>query len=160
MARYLWKPNTPINLDAQTVGETLESIRVTNGGMLEPQAVVEASRPPSAPLHEYFVWDDAVAAERYRKDQAGHLITCITVEVARGAGQEPATPRAFVSVVQGDSRHYTSMHVAMGNPDLRKQVVQTAMRELRAFRERYKAYVELSKVFEAIDRLGSQQEAA
>lgn len=92
MARYLWKPGTVgVSLDPQTVGETLEAVRV------EPEAVVEASRPVSAPLHPYFEWDDAKAAEKYRKDQAGHLIRCIAVEVSRGAGQEPTQARAFVS---------------------------------------------------------------
>lgn len=156
MARYLWKPGTKgISLDPQTVGETLEAVRMSNGGVLEPEAVVEASRPATAPLHPYFEWDDAKAAEKYRKDQAGHLIRCITVEIPTGAGREPMQTRAFVSVEDG-GRHYTSTVVAMGNPALRQQVVQAAMRELKVWRERYKDYQELARVFEAVDALGRQ----
>lgn len=134
------------------VGEALESLRLELGGALEPDAVVAASRSPDAPLHPYFVWDDAVAAGRYRKDQARHLIRCVTVEVPRGVGMEPVETRAFVSVVdEEEERGYTSILVAMADPELRRQVVQTAMRELRVWRERYKSYKELGDLFAAID---------
>src|SRR4029079_10228633 len=157
MARYLWKPGVVgISIDPQTVGETLEAVRITNGGTLEPEAVVEASRPSGAPLHPCFEWDDAVAAEKYRTQQARHLINHITVEVSRGAGREPMHARAFVSVVQDDERSYTSTLVAMADPALRRQLVQTAFRELKVWRERYKSYQELSRVFEAVDALDAQ----
>lgn len=40
----------------------------------------------------------------------------------------------------------------MANPDLRRQVVQAAMREAKLFKQRYAEYRELAEVFAAIDR--------
>jgi hypothetical protein len=59
--------------------------------------------------------------------------------------------RAFVNVNAGESREYTSISVAMKNPDLRQQVLNAAVEEMRAWRERYSELSELAEVLSAID---------
>jgi len=43
-------------------------------GILDPQKVVEAARNPLSPLHSEITWNDAEAADSWRRDQARHLI--------------------------------------------------------------------------------------
>jgi hypothetical protein len=46
-------------------------------GLLQPFDVVEAARDPGSPLHDSFEWNDSVAAERYRLEQARRLIRTV-----------------------------------------------------------------------------------
>jgi hypothetical protein len=74
------------------------------------------------------------------------------VEFERSAEEQPLETRAFVSVEDDTSRSYTSISVAMADPALRAQVVEMAKRELRAWRERYSRYEELSQYFAAMEQ--------
>ena len=53
----------------------------SSGGRLTPNGVVEAARDAASPLHYHFEWDDSVAAEQHRLDQARRLITSVYYEV-------------------------------------------------------------------------------
>lgn len=148
---YQWKDGTALSLDAQVAGEELERIRVHHNGRLEGKDVVEASRPNDAPLHSAFEWNDKVAAEAYRVDQARYMIRHIAVVMDKANG-DPAPVRAFVSVVRDTDRSYTSTAHALSDEDLRQQVLKQALNELEAWRNRYAELVELAQVFVAIDQ--------
>lgn len=135
--------------DPQAVGSELERIRVRHNGRLEPDWVVHAAKQSSNPLHDLFEWNDNVAAQAYRVDQARSVIRSIEVVVEQAQQSKPV--RAFVSVVRENDRSYTSVVDAMADPDLRKQVLRTALSELEAWRKRYAELVELAQVFAAID---------
>lgn len=49
---------------------------------LTPSAVVEAARDAASPLHPLFEWDDDLAAEAYRLDQARAVIRTVLVTVS------------------------------------------------------------------------------
>lgn len=147
---YQWKPEARVKLDPQVAGEELERIRTWGNGRLDPLNVVECSRDPGAPLHSHFEWDDGVAANEYRRDQAKYLIRMVTVVV--NPETEDAKPiRAFVSVVRDEDRSYTSVSHALSEAELRQQVLMQALRDLEAWRSRYAGLVELAQVFAAID---------
>lgn len=50
-------------------------------GRLTPAQVVEAARATSSALHDCFEWDDSVAAEQYRIDQAREIIRRVKIIV-------------------------------------------------------------------------------
>lgn len=56
-------------------------ISTENNGKITPFLVVESARDPESPIHDYFDWDDASAAEKYRIEQARGLIRQCRVEV-------------------------------------------------------------------------------
>lgn len=150
MPVYKWKEDFRFPTPAQLAGERLETIREKNGGKLTPKDVVEDSRPEDSPLHHCFEWDDEKAAESFRLNQARAIINHVVAVVQHD--EKEYNVRAFVSVTtKGSDRHYTSMGYAMSQEDLRKQVVQSAWRELEGWKNRYKEYEELSTVFNAID---------
>lgn len=146
---YKWKPGAPTVVEAQVAGEELERIRVFNNGRLDSKAVVDASRPKTAPLHPVFEWNDKKAAEKWRMDQASHMIRHIDVVV--GEADEKPPIRAFVSVVRDEDRSYTSVQHALSDAELRQQVVMQAWQELEAWRKRYAELVEFAKVFAVIE---------
>ena len=50
-------------------------------GRLLPADVVDDARDADSPLHSHFEWDDSIAAEHYRLDQARNLIRSIKIHV-------------------------------------------------------------------------------
>lgn len=146
---YQWKDGSMPKVDAQAAGQEMERLRTMRNGRLEAKDLVEQSRDPSAPLHPAFEWDNDAAAEAYRIDQARYLIRSIEVVVLPEPEAKPV--RAFVSVRRDDDRSYTSVAHAMSDPELRQQVLDNALRELEAWRNRYAELVELANVFAAID---------
>ena len=146
---YKWKSQARVSIDPQVAGEEMERIRVEQNGRLDAGDLVERSRKPDAPLHEAFEWNDTTAAHEYRVEQAKYLLRSIEVTVEPQKQKKPV--RAFVSVVRDKDRSYTSVSHALSDPELRRQVLMQALRELEAWRERHAELVELAGVFAAID---------
>lgn len=148
--KYAWKRNESLGIEAQLVGERLDAIRDDNAGLITPSAVVEDARPEGALLHPAFEWNDVAAAERWREEQARNLIRRIVV--VPDADSKAKTPiRAYVNVRTEDGQGYTSVHAAMLDEILRKQVLQRAMDELTAWQKRYEDLEDFAAVFNAIE---------
>lgn len=156
--------------DAQAVGERLEAIKAKSSN-LTPDMVVDDARAPRSPLHLFFEWDNTVAAEKYRMDQAGHLIRSVQVTfedvepqqerqvrlsaVAAAPATHPAAVRAFVSITRSDgARSYESTATAMNDPEMRRQVLARAHMEMASVGRKYRELNELADVFGALDRVG------
>ncbi len=146
---YQWKEGSRMAVAAQLVGSELERIRIKHNGRLEPEWVVHAAKGGANPLHGLFEWDNNVAAQHYRVGQARQVIRSIDVVIEEVEQAKPI--RAFVSVIRDRDRSYTSVAHAMSDPDLRRQVLLTALSELVAWRQRYAELVELANVFAAIE---------
>ena len=134
-------------VSAQPAGEELRRI-YADKGQLKPADVVDESRPESAPLHPCFEWRDEVAAEEYRKVQAGNLIRSITV-VHKTPTHEPVEVRAFVKPLET----YAPIEVVVNSEEQIAALLETALAELKAFEKKYATLSKLSSVFEEIKKL-------
>ena len=56
-------------------------------GALTPEIVVEEARAPDHPWHSEFEWNDGVASDRYRIDQARRLIARVRITVVQGTSR-------------------------------------------------------------------------
>lgn len=135
-----------------TAGLHIEKLRKKNKSRVTPTIVLDDARSKFSPLHKAFDWDDKTAAEAHRLEQAGNLIRDLIVVIRHDKKDEPRELRAFVSVEREGRRGYTSLDHAMGDADLRRQVVEQALHELEVWRRQYKEYSELADIFSAIDR--------
>lgn len=147
---YQWKAGHRFMVDAQVIGETVASLAEARGGSLAPGDLVEHARSPNSPAHKLFEWDDSVAAHQYRVATARMVIGALVVSVTMGPKKPAQELRAFVNVMKDDVRGYTSLRDAMDDPDLRTQVVQRALDELRQWKTKYAQYKELAAVHAAI----------
>lgn len=154
---YQFKAGAHISGDAQAVGERLDQIRDSANG-LTPEAVVADAASPGSVLHPHFEWDDSKAAERYRLDQAGHLIRSVTVVFEEPEpSAAPRTVRAFLPIETGaGERVYESSVRAMNDGEMRAQVLKRAHAELSAVSRKWRELQELAGVFEALDRVALQ----
>lgn len=149
--KYAWKVGAhAIIRDAQAVGERLERLRRDHGGVLTPEAVVIDAQSPRSVLHGAFEWDDAAAASAYRLVQARELIRAVVV--IQTVNDQKTPIRAFVVVSNEEHGHaYTSIKVALRDPQMRAEVLSRARSELTAWRERYRELEEFAELFDVID---------
>ena len=147
---YKWK-NFSYKTSASVAGEVCEELDRTIG--LTPANLVDASRPEEAPLHNEFEWDDHVAAEEFRRTQARLMISNLSIVIE----EHKAEPiRAFFSLQSGFRKNfgtYESTVAIMNDDQKREKLLDTAKRELEAFRKKYQILTELSDVFAAIDEI-------
>ena len=146
---YEWKTYA-YKTDANVAGKVCEELSSTVG--LTPKNLVDASRAEDAPLHKEFEWDDAVAAEGYRKQQAALIISNLAI-VIEERKEEPV--RAFFSLSGGFRKAgvFESTVEILSDKDKRKTLLDKACGEMKAFKAKYKMLKELEKVFEAMDEV-------
>ena len=151
MSVYKFKDEYRGNVPAQVAGETLAKIGQACGGHCKPSAVVDYARPQDSSIHSCFEWDDAVAAEHHRDQQARMLINCVYEVVVTSSGTlEPIASWANV-VVPEVGRCYVTPATVMSDDDLKAQVESDAIAALRAWRKRYESIKRLTRIFAAID---------
>ena len=128
MKKYGFKKGSRISgVDPDLVGKELERIRSENGGRLSAKAVVDGARSEDAPLHPYFEWDDAKAAEEHRLDQSRRLIR-VVVEVSE-KGEETSV-YVHVKPDEGREGYYQNLHVAVQNIDEYQKALQEATQRI------------------------------
>ena len=158
---YEWK--FPMPVDAQIAGEELARIEGEHSN-LTPELVLEESRNESAVLHPCFEWDDSIAAEKYRLDQAGYLLRNIVITVTKTADAKVDAPeevkvRAFVNVSEEKKGVYVPIKTALSQENYRKRVLENALAELLMFQNKYSIYVELAGVCKAIEEFAATLDA-
>lgn len=142
---YTWKLGAHISADANAAGAVCEKLAEEN--RLTARDLLDESRPEDAPLHKSFEWDDDVAAEKYREQQARHIINCLIVT------HEDAEPtRAFFNI-KVEEPNYEHIDTIMVSADKREDLFNIALRELIAFKRKYKSLSQLASVIKAIDEL-------
>lgn len=144
---YQWKDGARYSVSPQVAGNICKQLDERN--MLTASALVDVSRPEDAPLHPIFEWDDSLAAEKYREAQARAMIRSIVTIPAKS---ENKPVRAFFNI-QVEQPKYESLNIILEKPDKRALLLQSAYRELSAFKKKYSILKELTDVFSAIDHL-------
>ncbi len=148
--KYKSKWGLPGGITPQVAGEEIERIK-QKSGFITPVMLVAKAKAKSSRIHDCFTWDDTEAAKLHRINEAKFLLRMIQVEI--GSDEETVVTRAFVSVSEGDSTAYQTIQTVMGDDDLREQLLQQALKELRSFKQKYAQLKELAKVFAAIDKI-------
>lgn len=92
---YQWNEawgNSIVKVDIESVITELKPLQDGNGE-ITPAKVIEAAKDKKSVLHNYFIWDNKEAANRYRISQASELLRRIEVRVLKDG--EAKTMRAF-----------------------------------------------------------------
>jgi hypothetical protein len=152
------KGSTLTDEQARVYGQRIAEL--TGGDIKEAteSQIVADARKKSSPLHSYFEWNDEIAAEKYRLQQAAKLIRDIGMETKDPKSNEKVVIRAFARVklegdkaLKGGKHHVVTTNKALANKELREQVIGQALSYIKAWRNKYRLYTELSELFDAID---------
>ena len=153
-----WKTGSQFKVKPNVAYRAMEKVRKANGGNLVPELLVDASRPVSAPLHKEFEWDNKVAGEQFRREQARYIIRSIEVVRAEAPTVQSRAYEAIVIVkegIKGDKpeprRVYQTTEDILRDPVSRADLLTTALRDLASLRRKYAGLSELAMVFKAID---------
>lgn len=137
-------------------------------GKIAPPVVVKESEGKEAPLHGAFTWDDSLAAQIQRENEARSLMRRIVVVHRDAHGDATTAPvRGFVAVpVMQDNGNqamdhrtnqpmqtYVPVVSVMSQDDLRRQYVAKAYAELQSWRQRYQDIEAFARLFEEIDQM-------
>jgi len=137
---------------AQILGTTFEKIQEEEP--LTATAVVEHARSETSPIHGFFEWDDAIAGLKFRITQARHYLNHIRVIPA--PKKDPI--RAFHVVTHVDHNKkeyqaYTPLATVISHPEMMKEVIANARKELEGWRQRYNQYKDLHTAVVEIDKI-------
>jgi len=116
-------------------------------GVLTPSVVVDAARPEDHPLHSRFEWDDNIAAEAHRRQQARLLIGTVLRDVRRPNGQ-PASIREFHSIRGEDESDpsYEPLDDIVADPLMTAILMATMKRDWLTLKRRYDRFAEFAKM--------------
>ena len=152
--KYSYRRGFNFKVPAQVVGETLEGL--AQSGELTSKRFLDVSRPETASTHSMFEWDDSVAAERYRLQQATVAINSVEVQIVNEATATVTSQAAFVNVVSkapARTGSFTPIEVALSDENMRNALLGNALNELKAFRRKYNQLSELADVFFEIKKI-------
>lgn len=146
--------------DATIIGQ--EIVRM---GKPTPKQIVEAARPDNSPLHRFFTWDNAGAAESWRIEEARILVRSISVRIINRDGEEVPV-RAFHLLPSEDvpnEQRYTHINVIRDDPDKTDVLLHRSHNELVKWFREYGTYRDVlvgrdsrwETVFTAIEKIVS-----
>lgn len=141
-----------VKIRQSAIRDELERLARANHGKLRPEAVVEAARSDTSPLHCSFTWDDTKAAQQYRLWQARQLINAVVVYEPAKDGSHIARP-VFVSLTTdrgAAGAGYRLLAEVLSDDEHRQRLLIDACGEMQAFRLKYRRLQALARVFEAM----------
>lgn len=142
MKQVKWKFDRLYNASAQKVAEEIGDEETT------PEKVLEKAKDEKSELHKCFEWNDSVAAEKYRLEQA----RCIIRNLVYVPAKEDDPPVRYYSITQ--ERHvYQPTKFFIQQVDEHEKLLKRALEELRAFKQKYKTLSELESVLGAIEEV-------
>jgi hypothetical protein len=132
----------------------LEQVRQENGGVLRPKEALQwAKEHKDSALHSRLEWNDEIAGEQYRLEQIRRIIRVRVQLLPKGDGETVKVSR-YVSLPSdretGDS--YRTVVDVMDNEQKRDEFLEAALRELAGLQKKYRELIELSDIWDAIDR--------
>ena len=131
--------------DASKVAEELLQL----GDEYSLSDVVKKARNEDSEMHGVFEWDDSIAGEKYREHQAGKMVRNI-VFVKESNSKEKSNVRFFMSTGNRD-RTYSPTKLIVRNRSAYEELLDRALNELRAFKNKYQALSELEEILALID---------
>jgi hypothetical protein len=126
-------------LTAKQVYDELQKIRKDNGGELSPSIIIKCASHEDHPLHNFFKWDDAIAANLWREHEARKLIRDIHVVVI-SSGQAKDV-RAFEVVSKTNSEGNFKSIESLNKSDV-AYIKEQCLINLKAWREKISFYNE------------------
>ena len=137
------------NVDAQKVAEEIVSI----GESASPKEILEKARDEKTELHKAFEWDDTIAAEKYRLDQARHVVQCLVIVRHERPEMDAKKGEIRYFFKPDEQTGYRRTELIVKHEDEYAALLSQANRELKAFRVKYSTLNELHEIFDMIDKI-------
>lgn len=148
-----WKVNGIYKADATKVAEEIKNISNNDpDNKFTPEELVMYGKNPNTELHKCFEWNDTVAGECWRINQAQGLIRNLAIVITKDDSAkitEPTAVRMFVSTGERNSTYKATIEVVQ-NADEYKKLLHQAYEDLQAFKRKYQTIKELANIIALI----------
>ncbi len=133
---YKWKiKGLSKKVKVEKVVKELQNIK-SKQGELTPEAIVEAGKRKSSPMHKLFQWDNELAGHQYRLQQARTIINNIEITVIKD--NKPYNIDAYEIVKSETGREYKSFDVMTF--DEAEQVRETTIKSIDYLQKKLEVY--------------------
>ena len=146
MITAMWRPEFASlhkDVDAQKVADEILGI----GEEVTAEEVVNAARDESCELHKCFEWDNSIAAEKWRTQQARVLFAHLIIRKETEETKEAPQIRLMYN---NGGNTYKSAPLVFSKPDEYKKLLAKAYAELHNFKLKYAMLKELKDIFALI----------
>ena len=142
---YKWK-TVGFSADPRKVGEELETIEeLTN------YSVVDKARDENTELHKCFEWNDTIAGEKFRLQQANHILSSISIVVEKD--NEEKCVRKYVNIkTTEDKKVFKDIVKVIENSEEYNQLLDKAEREFIGYKQRYEELIQIKDLKDIIFR--------
>lgn len=155
---YKWKddPKGPTRLvKAEVVGKVLRRLEKASSG-ITTEAILAEARVADSPIHRWFEWDDTIAAEEYRKNQARVMVQQIIIVYESESDTAPVECRAFLNVTEDNRQQYMSTAKVLSDDELKRQVIDAVLVQIDHCKKKLQSFDEFAKVLEALANAQSE----
>jgi len=134
--------------------------RLESNQELTAEAVLEAAKSPTSPLHKRFTWDDSEAARMYRLNEARGIIRSFILTVVPAPRGEKVVaittgnsqPRAFVSSANGNG-NFVSRDTMLRSSALRLRHIEAVLNQISGYLSTNSDIEELVPIREVVDQV-------
>ena len=140
--RATWRIPGYYKADAQKVADEIGDEKIT------PQEILEKARDEDSELHKCFEWNDSIAAEKYRLEQARNILRMLVYE---GKSKEEKPLRLYMKTET--THEYQPTKQFLIQQDEYQGLLKRALAELEAFKRKYRTLTELDSIFEAMETI-------
>ena len=137
-----WRIEGIYKADAQKVADEIGDNRIS------PQELLEKARDVNSELHKCFEWNDSIAAEKYRLQQARGVLVNLVYKTEK----KDAEPIRYLQITT-QKNVYQPTKMFLVQEDEYQNLLKRAKSELESFKKRYHTLSELQEVFEAIEHI-------
>lgn len=134
------------DIDPQAVADEIISI----GASATPNEILDKARDEGTELHKCFQWDDTIAAEKFRLQQARQVVSFLVIREEKVPEDRPEI-RFFYKTDMAHSGGYKQTRLIVQQEDEYKKLLEQAWRELKTFKAKYSCLKELQEIFELIN---------
>lgn len=142
MLQVEWRVKGIFKADAQKVYEEI------GDNQIPLQEMVDRARDENSELHKCFEWNDSIAAEKYRLQQARTILAMLRFKPKKEGEQ---SVRVFSLTTEKSTYQPTKQFLVQA--DEYQDLLKRALAELEAFKRKYSTLSELEEVFKAIEAL-------
>lgn len=149
-------------VSAAKIGPYLEEIAKENDNKLNAKIVLNKAKDPKDLLHPCFDWDNKVAAEKWRLEQARSLISAIVITYKNG--NEEVESKAFVNIIHDEygqlshnsfdrrkgTSYFVTVNDALSSTALKAYTLDQALIEMDNFQRKYSHLIELADIFKKL----------
>ena len=132
---------------AVLLGNTFQNL--LREGPLTQKTVVDDARPCTSPTHPLFEWNNAIAGEKFRLDQAGYYLRSVDILIP-AESEEPLRIRAVHC--EGEKGYDFTTRI-LKNPNRRKDLLAKALAEFHQWKARWETLEELGEIFAAAKKV-------